>query len=39
MTNKILRGATAERHATAEALCGDLPERYYPETERVIDGE
>lgn len=33
MTNKILRGTTAE------ALCGDLPERYYPETERVIDEE
>lgn len=33
MTNKILRGTTAE------ALCGDLSGRYCPETERVIDGE
>lgn len=39
MTNKILRGTTAKRHATAEALCGDLSGRYCPETERVIDGE
>lgn len=33
MTNKILRGATAE------ALCEDLPGRHCPEIERVIDGE
>lgn len=33
MTNKILRGATAE------ALCGDLSGGYRPETERVIDEE
>ena len=29
----------ALRKATAEALCGDLPGRCCPETERVIDGE
>ena len=39
MTNKILRGTTAERYATAEALCGDLSGRYCPETERIIDRE
>lgn len=50
MTNKILRGTTAERHGPvvvvhcelhtlAEALCGDLSGRYCPETKRVIDGE
>ena len=37
MTNKILRGTTAERHGPTEALCGDLSGRYCPETERVID--
>ena len=51
MIDKTLRKATGKQcskiagehcgrlQELAEALCGDLPERYCPETERVIDGE
>ena len=50
MTDKILHSIAAKHHGPmvvvhcelytlAEALCGDLPRRYCPETERIIDGE